>query len=271
MKQIIGFSEEQIQTEPDSATESKAFGSTPPKRSVVQVYFPQRNMELAYYNDAFDLKPGDMVYVDGKLEGKLGRVTEVNYNFKINLSYYKRVISVVDTDVKGRFCFAGSHFVTFDRNALPAGKVLSWFKAPRNVDDEVVCGSDDTRFSLNELEELYLRSGVSSQGYEYYNEGKIIYLSVDSTKGYAIIEGREAYEVEFDYEDGRIGNIVCSCFCSYFCKHEFAALLQLKEILQHIERHYKDEYIRSGYFAAVNRRTLYTFAFGGKQSGSFTL
>ena len=271
MKQIIGFSEEQIPNKPDSAAESKIVDQTPPKKSVVQVYFPQRNMELAYYNDAFDLKRGDMVYVDGKLEGKLGCVTEVNYNFKINLSYYKRVIAVVDTDVKGRFCFAGSHFVTFDRNALPAGKVLLWFKAPQNGDDEVVCGSGDTWFSLNELEELSLRPGVSSQGYEYYREDKVSYLCLDSSRGYAIVEGRDVYEVEFDYEDGRIGNIVCSCFCSYYCKHEFAVLLQLKEILQHIEKHYRDEYIRSGYFAAVSRSTLYTFAFGGKESGSFTL
>ena len=40
-----------------------------PRRSVVRVHFPQRNMTLAYYNDRFDLHRGDLVYVDGKLEG----------------------------------------------------------------------------------------------------------------------------------------------------------------------------------------------------------
>ena len=75
---------------------------------------------LAYYNDQFDLKPCDRVYVDGKLEGQLGIVTAVNYNFKIKLSEYKRVIALVKTDVHGKFYMAGSHFVTFDPQcALP--------------------------------------------------------------------------------------------------------------------------------------------------------
>lgn len=65
-----------------------------PRRSVVRVQFPQRNMTLAYYNDRFDLHCGDLVYVDGKLEGKRGRVVDVNYNFRINLADYKRVIEI---------------------------------------------------------------------------------------------------------------------------------------------------------------------------------
>ena len=80
-----------------------------PRRSVVRVHFPQRNMTLAYYNDRFDLHRGDLVYVDGKLEGMRGRVVDVNYNFRIDLADYKRVIAVADTSVSGRFVLAGSH------------------------------------------------------------------------------------------------------------------------------------------------------------------
>ena len=64
-----------------------------PKKSVVQVYFPHRGMGWAYYNDSFDLKVGDFVYVEGKLEGYRGQVTEVNYSFKIKL--YLRVIPII--------------------------------------------------------------------------------------------------------------------------------------------------------------------------------
>lgn len=96
-----------------------------PRKSLVEVFFSGRNMTLTYYNDQFDLHSGDMVYVDGKLEGLLGRVVEVTYNFKIKLSDYKRVIALVDTTVHGQFFMAASHFVTFDRNAIPADKVLS--------------------------------------------------------------------------------------------------------------------------------------------------
>ena len=52
-----------------------------------------RGMGWAYYNDSFDLKVGDFVYVEGKLEGYRGQVTEVNYSFKIKPSDYKKVIA----------------------------------------------------------------------------------------------------------------------------------------------------------------------------------
>ena len=38
-----------------------------PVRSLVRIYFPDRNQTLTYYNDQFDLHKGDLVYVDGKL------------------------------------------------------------------------------------------------------------------------------------------------------------------------------------------------------------
>ena len=67
------------------------------------------------------------MYVDGKLEGQRGRVTDVNYNFKIKVSDYMRIIAVVDTNVRGQFYMAGSHFVTFDKEALPRKQVLVRF------------------------------------------------------------------------------------------------------------------------------------------------
>lgn len=240
-----------------------------PRKSVVQVHFPGRNMTLAYYNDLFDLKCGDMVYVDGKLEGTLGYVREVNYNFKIKLSDYKRVIAVVDTTVKGQFFMAGSHFVTFDRQALPSSKVVTWFKAPTNSDEDFISGSDDTSFSLDNLKGMNVSAGVAERGHEYYIENKVRYISLDRNRGYAIVEGKEAYEVEFEYSNGEISGLVCSCFCSYNCKHEFATMLQLKETLEIIEKHYGDEYERTGYFAAINKGTLFAYAIDGKETGGF--
>ena len=54
-------------------------------------------------------------------------------------------------------------------------------------------------------------------------------------------------------------------------QYEFAAMLQLKETLELIEKNYADEYERAGYFAAVNKGTLFAFAIDGKETGSFTL
>lgn len=240
------------------------------QKSVVQVYFSRRNMTLAYYNDRFDLHRGDMVYVDGKLEGVLGRVTEVNYNFKIKVSDYKRVISVVDTTVNGRFFIAGSHFVTFDRETLPINKAVTWFKAPVKQDDEFVSGSDETTFRPDDLSGMKVSAAIAERSYDYYLENRVSYISIDGSNGYAVVEGSENYEVEFNYCDGEISKLVCSCFCGYNCKHEFATMLQLKQTLELIEKHYADEYKRNGYFAAINKKTLFTFAADAKETGSFT-
>ena len=219
----------------------------------------------------FDLHCGDMVFVDGKLEGLRGHIVEVNYNFKIKISDYKRVIAVADTSVSGDFFIAGSHFVTFDREALPAAKIVTWYKAPLKEEDEFVSGSDDTSFILDDLGEMNVSSSVAQRGHDYYVENKVRYISVDGTHGYAIVEGSEAYEVEFEYRNGEISDLTCSCFCSYNCKHEFAAMLQLRDTLKHIEENYADEFDRTGYFAAVSKGAFFSFVIDSKESGKFTV
>lgn len=267
----IGFTADYPENKQAEATYNVPQQPAAPRKSVVQVYFADRNTALAYYNDRFDLHRGDLVYVEGKLEGLRGRVTEVNYNFKIKVSDYKRVIAVADTTVHGQFFTAGSHFITFERDALPAGKAAAWFKAPAKEADEFISGSDDTAFRLDSLKDMNVSAAIAERGHDYYLKNKVRYLCIDGTKGYAIVEGSEGYEVEFEYRDGEISRLICSCFCSYNCKHEFAAMLQLKETLEMIEKHYADQYARTGYFAAVNKETLFAFAIDGKETGTFTL
>ena len=108
------------------------------RRSIVQVLFPTRMATLAYYNDRFDLKRGDLVFVDGKYEGVPGRITDVSYNFKIKVSDYQRVIALADTDVKGQFYVANRHLVSFDRESIPYQKVVTWFMPPAKEEDEYV-------------------------------------------------------------------------------------------------------------------------------------
>ena len=61
---------------------------------------------------------------------------------------------------------------------------------------------------------------------------------------------------EFEYHNSEISRLICSCFCSYNCKHEVAVMLQLRETIALIEKYYADEYDRTGYFAAVHKGTL---------------
>ena len=242
-----------------------------PKKSVVKVYFPGNGKKLAYYNDQFDLKCGDMVYVDGALEGQRGRVIEVSYNFKIKLSDYKRVIAVIDTDVHGQFFMAGSHFVSFNPMALPAAQARMWFLPPAKEDEEIVSSSDGSSFKLDDLSGMQITAAVAERGHDYYMENRVRYLCIDGTRGYAIVEGSESYEVEFEYRDSEISNLLCSCPCTFNCKHEFATMLQLKETLGMLEKHYAAQYDHCGYFVAVNKATLFTMAVDSKETGSFIL
>ena len=245
----------------------------PPRKSVVQVYFEACNRELAYYNDRFDLQCGDLVYVDGKLEGLRGQVTDVNYSFKIKISDYKRVIAVVDTEVHGKLWIAGSHLVSFERETLPVQQVKTWFIAPASEEEEFVSGSDDTTFfDLETLNRFSIDPVIAERGVDYYRRHKVQYLCLDGGKGYAIVQGREAYEVEFSYTQGQIRDLTCTCFCSYHCKHEFAVMLQLREILRWADRQAEQYGMKhSGYFAAIEQQTLFQIAINGRTNGCLTL
>lgn len=264
----IGFTAERPPEEPAQRAVSQPPAARP---SVVQVHFDKRNMTLAYYNDRFDLHPGDLVYVDGKLEGLRGRVMEVNCNFKIRISDYKRVIAVADTQIHGTFYTAGAYFVTFQETVLPPAQAALWFKAPPRPEDEFASGSDGASFSLKDLQGLQVSAGVAQRGREYYLEDRVRYLSLRRGEGFAIVEGSQTYEVEFRYEAGEIGGLTCSCYCSYHCKHQVAVLLQLRELLAFLEKHYAGEYEKTSCFSAMEKATLLELAVLDRETGSITL
>jgi len=243
-----------------------------PRRSVVQIYFPAHHRTLSYYNDRFDLQCGDMVYVEGKLKGIRGFVREINYNFKIKLSDYKRVIAVVDTSVSGRFYFlTDSHLITFDRKALPVSKASLWFNPPADNEEDFITGSDNTSFAPDTYYTLDISPASIDHGEEYYLNNHVKYLCLDDMNGYAIVEGRECYEFTFNYENASVSHPACSCFCGSNCKHLVAAMMQLDNTLKLIHEHYTVEFNRTGYFALISKESFFSFAISGRKSGSLTL
>lgn len=242
-----------------------------PVNSVVQVRFPDANRTLSYYNDRFDLRVGDIVYVEGKLEGVRGIVVQVSRSFKIKLSDYKRVIGVADTRINGRFYFAGSYFLTFSPEALPYKKARTWFKAPDGEDEEYVTGDETEAFDLEKSWELNVSEEIAERGQRYYEENKVSYLCVERDCGRAIVEGTRAYEVEFGYRPASkaVTNIICDCPCFYHCKHEVAVILQLQEILSAVEERYGALYDKTKYVAAISRRSFFSFAGNGAEPGGF--
>ncbi len=270
MKYKIGFNgyEEEQKQEDLRALQTV---ENKPVNSVVQVRFPSCGSSFAYYNDRFDLSVGDIVFVEGKLEGVQGIVTEVSRSFRIKLSDYKRVVSVADTKVAGRLYFGGSHLIAFDEKVIPYEKVRGWFLPPES-DGEFAVGRDDEEgFFFDEPELFKIRPEIAKRGVDYYNRNKVVYLCVDVENGRAIVEGTKPYEVSFDYDDGEISNITCGCFCSYHCKHEFAVLLQLRETLEHIEKFYDRMFEESDYFAAVSKGVLFSYTMNDRDEGSVVL
>ena len=83
MKFKIVFSAAEKESRHEAAARFVISRKPKPTRSLVLIHFPARNMTLSYYNDQFDLHCGDLVFVDGKLEGFRGHVVDVCYTFKI--------------------------------------------------------------------------------------------------------------------------------------------------------------------------------------------
>lgn len=266
MKFPIGFTFPGSEKTP---LEAQPLKSKAPVKSLVQIRFPAMKQLLTYFNDQFDLKPGDFVFVSGKMEGIQGIVCQVSKNFKIKVADYQKVISVADTDVSGRFHMAGSHFVTFDGSVLPNEKVRTWFLPPAKPEEEYETGNDGHTFLLENLENMNVSPAIWERGREYYLENRVHYVSLYDGHGMAIVEGEHIYEVEFDCQNGQISNLYCDCPCGYTCKHAVAAMMQLKETLDMIGNHYAD--LCSGYFAAVLKVDLFRFAVDSRITGSFIL
>lgn len=269
MKFTVGF-----QTQPldpmQSMPRQPVTGSNHPCPCLVAVQFPHRNLTCTYFNDRFELHPGDRVYVEGKLEGHMGQVTHVDYNFKIKLSQYKKVIGMVETRVKGSFIAVGNHLLTRDAQTLPYEQARTWFLPPDTDEEPYVSYSDGEHFPLQDLTQFNVDPEVAQEGHEIYMEDQVVYWEVDHTKGRAIVNTLQPYEIEFTYQDGQISNLTCGCYHAGVCMHRVAAILQLRESLSLLEQN-KPEWLDEEYLAAVEKDTFVEFAMHNQHPVNVTL
>ncbi len=270
MKLPIGFHTETSQT--DAPMQPSEVQEAPQAReSVALVSFPACRIPLSYYNDQFDLKPGDIVFVEGKYEDVAGRVEKVTTDFKIKIEDYKKVVSVADTKVRGSFRQAGGHLITFGRTTLPYPQVLSWFKTVTNDEGGYYINYGGSGFPLETLNSWPFSHEIMERGVDYYRENKVVYLCLDGTSGRAIVEGTHAYEVRFTLVDGQISDLVCDCPCGFNCKHEVAVLLQLRETLALIGKKYPEELRENLYFSVVAKGAFLAFAVDSDPDVTLTL
>ena len=233
-----------------------------PRPSLVEVYFPERAVSYTYYNDLYDLQLGDLVFVDGKREGERGRVTQINYAFKIKLSDYKRVIYRAETRFIGALVMAGSHFITDDPGVLSFSMVQGWLMPPST--DEMVCGTGDDPFPLDDLPQSGIPQHIAARGHDYFSRGRVLCIEKTGAHCRALVEGSRIYTVEWDLVSGMVCNLTCDCYCPGRCKHQLAALLQLQESL--------DAAVGMGwsaeeYLMVVSKPLVYETAIMGRKSG----
>ena len=230
-----------------------------PVPSLVRVYFADRGAEYTYYNDAFDLREGDIVYVEGKLEGVRGQVTGVNRNFRIRLSDYKRVVGRAETAVRGAFSLAGDYLLAHDRETLPYDRAITWFKAPMKPGEVIAFGYDGADFPLSEMERAFPPAAIE-RGEAYFLQNRVVYLELDEHLVRAVVQGTRFYEVSFLFDGERVSIPTCDCYVAGPCKHAYAALRALRELLEHAP-------ICPDYFAAVEKGTLLSYTLGANHSG----
>jgi hypothetical protein len=262
---------------PEGVKDESLYKYTPPKtvmprKALAEIYFPQKHRTLTYYNDQFNLSVGDTVFVDGAYEGLYGKVINLNYNFKIKPSDYKKVVFVADTDVRGEFCHAGSHIMSLSRSALPYEKVIGWFKPPVKEEEEIIISTEEygERFSLDELDKMKIDHLKAERGHDYYMNDMVVYIEVKDCIGRAIVLGSKPYEVSFKIVGREVSELVCDCYCVGNCKHSFAVMLQLKDTLKISAENYGDE-IDFDYLSIMSKSIFFDNVLSNKTFGRFDI
>ena len=232
MKNIIGFA---VQDEDavDMRTATEHSESSAPVKSVVQVRFPEISRCYAYYNDRFDLRQGNLVFVSGKLAGVPGIVESVNYKFKISLSDYERVIACPDISIHGTYIPVTDKTVSYDYEAVNPDTFRSWIKPPVDggVEAPEFITGEGYRFDLEHfMEDDDVEKPVFQRAWEYYRDGRVRYLSVRNGVGTAFVKGSKWYEINFRFENGFISDMFCECPYAALCKHNLAVLIELREM-----------------------------------------
>ncbi|MBR3391513.1 MAG: hypothetical protein IKG74_02485 [Firmicutes bacterium] len=262
MKQAIGFSNRPDQD--PAPVEQAPPAAAAPVRCVAEVHFPSVDKQYGYYNDLFDLKVGDAVFVSGKFAGKLGFVTSVTTRFKVDLAYFKKVIAKPDIRFSGSFVPVLSMMLSPGSAAFPdAAAFGGWVKPPQEGEsiNQIVTG-DGFAFDLEDFEQDdEVEEAAVSRALEYCREGRVRYLSLQNGVGTAFVEGSVWYEVNFRYVEGRVWDMYCDCPCPGLCKHDIAVLIVLRALLRQPELFGESDFVAidQGFFSKIvsmNRQSV---------------
>ena len=208
------------------------------RKSLVRVRFPSLGRSFDYYNDQFELKAGDMVYVSGCFVGTVGYVESVNFRFKVNLAKYERVVAHPVIEIHGTYRPVLDKVVSVDADALSPDRFRSWVKAPILDNDEpedYVLG-EGYSFDLDYFSESdEVDPSILNRAVEYCKSGRVRYLCVRDGVGTAFVEGSNWYEINFRFAGGHVSDLYCECPYAALCKHNLAVLITLKALLEKVD------------------------------------
>ncbi len=235
-----------------------------PEIYLAEVEFGNSREVGTFICEDIDIWDGDFVYVTGPMQDKIGTVRDVDYFCKIRPSKYERVVAKIDTSLYGEFSPIEHMWITFERNSIEKDKIRLWFLSPLS-DGPCVSNNDMVPVSLFNLDGFSISSIRAERGEGYYEEHRVVYLFLDKGDGYAIVQGSEYYEVTFIYEDEEIKTIVCNCYCEGHCKHEYAVLLQLQDLVDNWAVHFDENYPKQEYFAAIDKTVAWNMSVSRRQ------
>lgn len=234
-----------------------------PDMYLAEVRFVNARETGTFIVEHMELYEGDLVYVTGPMQDKVGTVIDVTYHCKIRLSKYERVVAKIDTDLYGEFIPLEYLWVTFDRQSMDKDKMRLWFLSPLS-DGECVDSSGFIPFALHNLDNFPISEIRAQRGESYCEEHRVVYICLDKSKGYAIVQGSEYYEVTFTYIGEKIHDIVCNCYCEGHCKHEYAVLLQLQDLVDDWAVNFDENYPKQEYFAAIDKTAAWNMSVSRK-------
>lgn len=244
----------------------------PVQPSVAEVYFYEEDVSLPYYTDRFDLKEGDMVFVEGKMAGKRGQVQKICHTFRIKADEYEQIRCVVTFSKPSKLYFSTSHLIEFRARALSVKQVKSWFGIPdEKVELLIGEGTETFRVSDPFTTGINYEFGMKAHN-EYFRKNKVKYLSLENGNGYAIVVDDQPYEVRFRMDKNGTGRaLTCSCREVGVCVHSQAVVFELWELMDTIMGKYRHEYLRFNRFYAVSKDFILPLLMNAKQSGSITI
>ena len=233
----MGFGRDEMKETPDVLLPTVEEPRKPVK-SLVRVHFEDEAYELTYFNDRFDLKPGDRVFVSGKRAGEVGIVNSVSTKFRIKVSNYERVIALAQTPIHGTYKPVADKMLSYDSNALSPEAFRTWVMPPEEPmpeeeDDEIIYG-DGYEIPLDDPHSAEgVDNVVFGRALDYCKRGNIGYISVKDGVGRAYVEGERWYELDFRIRNNAIEEAYCDCPYPGLCKHLLAVAVTLSVMAQH--------------------------------------